>query len=159
MLQKSYNKIIIRVYAIIYNKGQLLLSDEFWYDTPMTKFPGGGLEPGEGIKDCLYRELKEELGVEPIAYEHLLTFDGMLSSDFIPATQVIPIYYRVQLKNYDVLKTSEYRYDFKRFENGAISLRWIDADLLDENELTFPGDREALKLFRKLVHNHPAAQK
>lgn len=147
-MQKTFERIIVRVYAIIVNNGRILLSDEFWYDTPMTKFPGGGLEPGEGILDCLKREISEELGVEPVKMEHLLTYDKLISSDFIPSTQVIPIYYVIKLKQYDSLNVSDFRYDFKRLENGAMSLRWIDLDLLDESELTFTGDKAALNAYR-----------
>lgn len=28
------------------------------------QFPGGGLEFGEGVEDCLHREIREELGVD-----------------------------------------------------------------------------------------------
>jgi len=34
-------------------------------------FGGGSLEIGEKVEDCLKKELKEELGVEPIDYEFL----------------------------------------------------------------------------------------
>jgi len=148
-MQKSYEKLIIRVYAIIVHNDKLLLSDEFWYDTPMTKFPGGGLEPGEGVKDCLVRELIEELGTAPSHIEHLYTCENLISSDFVPSTQVIPIYYTVKLKDYNTLDVSQYRYDFKRLENGAIRLRWIPIELFNVDELTFSGDRDAWKVFKE----------
>ena len=44
----------IRVYGIIINdENQVLLSDELRFGNAFTKFPGGGLEWGEGTKDCL----------------------------------------------------------------------------------------------------------
>ena len=52
---------VIRVYAIIVNENQeVLISDEFQPGIKMTKFPGGGLEFGEGTIDGLKRELREE---------------------------------------------------------------------------------------------------
>lgn len=154
-MQKKLDKIVVRVYALIIEGNRILLSDEFWYDTPMTKFPGGGLEPGEGIVDCLKREILEELGVEPVQMEHLFTCDSLITSDFIASTQVIPIYYKVKLPAHAKLQTSEFRYDFKKLENGAISHRWIDLDLLNESELTFSGDRMALQILTKSLTLRP----
>ena len=49
--------ISIRVYGILINGNkQLLVSDEFIRGGYYTKFPGGGLEFGEGTRDCLKRE-------------------------------------------------------------------------------------------------------
>ena len=54
----------IRVYGILINdKKQILVADEYIRGGLYTKFPGGGLEFGEGTRDCLKRELKEELGI------------------------------------------------------------------------------------------------
>ena len=51
----------IRVYGLIFNeRKEILLSDEFQLNTKMTKFPGGGLEFGEGTISCLEREFEEE---------------------------------------------------------------------------------------------------
>ena len=56
---KKFN---LRVYGLILNeKEEILLMDECRNGVAFTKFPGGGLEFGEGTKDCLVRELKEEL--------------------------------------------------------------------------------------------------
>ena len=53
----SVSRFNIRVYGIwIDEDDKVLLSDEFFRDTYMTKFPGGGLELGEGTIDGLKRE-------------------------------------------------------------------------------------------------------
>jgi len=52
---------VIRVYGLIINANkEVLISDEYVLKTYMTKFPGGGLEFGEGTIDCLKREFREE---------------------------------------------------------------------------------------------------
>lgn len=39
------------------------------------EFPGGKIEPGETILDCIKREIWEELGIEIEVGEHLITVD------------------------------------------------------------------------------------
>jgi len=141
-------KITIRVYALIVENNKILLSDEFWYDTPMTKFPGGGLEPGESIIECLYRELSEELNCKPIHIEHLLTCKDFIVSNFHIDTQVIPIYYIVKIPKETKINTSKYRFDFLKLENGSIRHRWINIEDITEDELTFEGDKIALRHFK-----------
>lgn len=144
-------KIAIRVYALIVKKDKILLSDEFWFDTPMTKFPGGGLEMGEGIRDCLLRELKEELKITPKSIDHFFTYEDLIVSEFISKTQVIPIYYLCEIEDNSQIEVSEYRYDFKKLENGAMRNRWIDLDLLDESEMTFKNDKLALRKLKDFL--------
>ena len=51
----------IRVYGILINeRNEVLLTDEYRFGTEITKFPGGGLEFGEGTIDCIKREMMEE---------------------------------------------------------------------------------------------------
>ena len=55
----------IRVYGVLINQqNQVLVSDEYIRGSYYTKFPGGGLELGEGTRDCLKREFKEEMDLE-----------------------------------------------------------------------------------------------
>ena len=57
-------KIIIKVRAIILYEGKLL-AVRHPHDTSFAALPGGHLEWGEDIKECLSREIIEELGVKP----------------------------------------------------------------------------------------------
>src|SRR5688572_22129615 len=84
----------IRVYGILVNKQkQVLVSDEFIRGGLYTKFPGGGLEFGEGTRDCLKRELKEELGIDTSIGNHIYTTDYFQMSAFHTGHQIISIYY------------------------------------------------------------------
>jgi len=58
-------KIIIKVRAVILQAGKLLVV-RHPQDTSFAALPGGHLEWGEDIKECLSRELMEELGVRPV---------------------------------------------------------------------------------------------
>ena len=84
----------LRVYGILINdKKQILVADEYIRGGFYTKFPGGGLEFGEGTRDCLKRELKEELGIEAEIGDHIYTTDYFQMSAFRPEDQIISIYY------------------------------------------------------------------
>jgi 8-oxo-dGTP diphosphatase len=68
---------VIRVYGIIVNNNnEVLLFDEHQHGMQMTKFPGGGLEFGEGTIEGLMREFKEECNGQEIKnINHFYTTD------------------------------------------------------------------------------------
>lgn len=84
----------VRVYGILIGENkQVLVSDEFIRGDYYTKFPGGGLEFGEGTRDCLKREFKEEMDLEIRVGDHIYTTDYFQMSAFNPEHQIISIYY------------------------------------------------------------------
>ncbi len=91
MQPKRFN---IRVYGIWIHEGKILVNEELIRGRQITKFPGGGLEWGEGIADCLKREWKEELGLDIDILDHFYTTDFFQLSAF-DASQVISVYYFV----------------------------------------------------------------
>src|SRR6266404_3197749 len=87
----------LRVYGLLLGENkQVLVSDEYIRGHYYTKFPGGGLEFGEGTRDCLKREFKEEMDLDVEVTDHLYTTDFFQMSAFNPEHQIISIYYRVE---------------------------------------------------------------
>src|SRR5918912_59160 len=84
----------LRVYGILRGENnRVLVSDEYIRGGLYTKFPGGGLEFGEGTRDCLKREFKEEMDLEIKVGDHIYTTDYFQISAFNPNHQIISIYY------------------------------------------------------------------
>src|SRR6202035_4232266 len=109
----------IRVYGILLDENRkVLVSDEFIRENYYTKFPGGGLEFGEGTRDCLKREFKEEMDLEVKIGDHLYTTDFFQMSAFNPEHQIISIYYLVEaLEEIQVpLRTRLFDFDEKQME-------------------------------------------
>jgi ADP-ribose pyrophosphatase YjhB (NUDIX family) len=70
-----------------------LVSDEYIRGNYYTKFPGGGLELGEGTRDCLKREFMEEMQLNVSIGDHIYTTDFFQMSAFRPTDQILSIYY------------------------------------------------------------------
>jgi 8-oxo-dGTP diphosphatase len=136
----------IRVYGILKNaKNEVLVSDEFRMGMKMTKFPGGGIEHGEGLLDCLKREWKEELNAEIEIERHFYTTDYFVKSAFNNA-QLISVYYVVQLKSAINFSISQKAFDFTALIDGAQSFRWISLNELSEEDFTFPIDKKVASM-------------
>jgi 8-oxo-dGTP pyrophosphatase MutT (NUDIX family) len=93
--ESGIERIIVRVYGIWQRDGAVLLMREGPDELRFTKFPGGGLKPGEGTADCLRREFREELGIELDTLELHYINDGFVRSAFNPADQLLSVYYKV----------------------------------------------------------------
>ncbi len=141
-------KFVIRVYGIAVHRGRLLVVDEYWYETLMTKLPGGGLEFGEGLTDCLKRECMEEFGQEAEIIEHFYTTDFFQETRFLPGKQLISIYYRINIKNPEAITVAIKKFDFEKRE-GAMAFRWIDLDILSQDDFTLPIDKKVAKMLSR----------
>ncbi len=140
---KIEGNFVIRVYGLIVSENKVvLLSDEIQLGMKMTKFPGGGLEFGEGAINCLEREIKEECnGQELMNVEHFYTTDFFQKALFYDNKQLIGIYYYAELARPVRFKISDKPFDFQENKNGNQSFRWIKIKNLNEDEITFPIDK------------------
>jgi len=139
----------IRVYGLLINENnQILLSDEYRTNTYMCKFPGGGLEYGEGTIDCLKREFREELDIEIEIDSHFYTTDYFQKAQFFENMQLISIYYLVTSKDILSIHTTSKKFDIRPIE-GEQAFRWVSIKELNESELTFPIDKKVAKTLKQ----------
>jgi mutator protein MutT len=132
---KKFN---IRVYGLLINSNQeILVSDEKRNGYEFTKFPGGGLEFGEGTIDCIKREFLEELNLEVSVKELFYFTDFFQVSAFNPKDQLISIYYLVETKNPEKISIQNQKLHYENQEN----LRWIRLSELKSEDFTFPIDK------------------
>ena len=136
-------KFNIRVYGILVNDlNQVLISDEYRSGFAFTKFPGGGVEIGEGLPNALKREFIEEIGIE-VEVEKLFYFnDFYQASAFNPKHQILAFYYHVKYDQWREIETDQH--EVPRTTEGE-KHRWIDLDSLDIAMFTFPIDKIVCK--------------
>lgn len=151
---KQKAKYVIRVYALIVNeKNEVLLSDEYLMDMKMTKFPGGGMEAGEGTLECLQREAMEEFGQGLTIIRHFYTTDYYQQALFYEDHQLISIYYLADFADEIGFPVSDKPFDFPEMVNGQQSFRWASLAELNDDDLTFPIDRLVLGLLNSLTQS------
>lgn len=153
----------IRVYGILINEQrQVLVSDELIRGSYITKFPGGGLEFGEGTRDCLRREFMEEMNLPVEVTDHLYTTDFFQLSAFNPGHQIISIYYAVKAMDEITvpLRTKPFDFDeaqLKVYEEKkeTETFRFINGDDFSSAHLTLPIDKIVADMVKETI-NYPS---
>lgn len=154
----AITKYTVRVYGILLDdNSRILVSDEFIRGDYFTKFPGGGLELGEGTRDCLKREFKEETGLDVIVGDHIYTTDYFQQSAFNAFDQIISIYYFVQAEGLNELQVKTKVFDFELHQTAdpqgqSEVLRWIEWDELTEDSVSLPIDKLVVCLLKTTQH-------
>ena len=136
----------IRVYGLLIEDGKVLVCDEERFGKRFTKFPGGALEFGEGMRDALVREWKEETGTKIEVTEHVYTTDFFQQSMFDKRDQLISVYFKVKLLEPFKAAMSENEHDYVSTNPEAISWRWLRLDKDAAESLTFPIDKLVAKM-------------
>jgi len=144
----------VRVYGVLLNDNdEILVSDEYIRGHYYTKFPGGGLEFGEGTRDCLKREFKEEMDLEVEVTGHLYTTDFFQMSAFNPEHQIISIYYYVRALEpiRAPLRTRPFDFDERELaiyaeKKECETFRFIPRSTFNEESVTLPIDKVVARL-------------
>jgi 8-oxo-dGTP diphosphatase len=147
----------IRVYGLLINEQkQVLVSDEFIRGNYYTKFPGGGLEYGEGTRDCLKREFLEEMNLAVEVGDHIYTTDFFQLSAFHPDHQIISIYYLAQALEPISVRLSNTPFDFDPVQLAIYeerkeieTFRFIDWNDFSADSVTLPIDKIVARMVRE----------
>ncbi|MVT08829.1 NUDIX domain-containing protein [Chitinophaga tropicalis] len=141
----------VRVYGIMINEQkQVLVSDEYIRGGYYTKFPGGGLEFGEGTIECVIREWQEELNQQVEVVEHIYTTDFFQISAFDNKTQIISIYYLVNPLSPFTAKLLDRPFNFI-IPEGVTEVegaRWINWEEFSAEAVTLPIDKVVADLVK-----------
>ena len=154
------NKFNLRVYGILLNdKRQVLVSDEFIRGNYYTKFPGGGLEFGEGTRDCLKREFMEEMNLSVSIGDHIYTTDYFQMSAFNPDHQIISIYYYAEALEPITAPLRDKPFDFDAAQLAIYqekreieTFRFVDRDLFSADSVTLPIDKIVADIVKLHLH-------
>ena len=139
----------VRVYGLLLNhSNQLLISDERSGGRSFSKFPGGGLELGEGLIDALKREFMEECNAEIEVINHFYTTDFYEQSSFNDS-QILSIYYLVKDATPLALSFKTEAFDFGT--DSVQSFRWVDLAKLKTDDVTFRTDKTVVDLLLKQI--------
>jgi len=147
----------IRVYGILMDdKRRVLLSDEFIRGDYFTKFPGGGMEFGEGTRDCLKREFMEETGLDVTIGDHIYTTDYFQISAFNKKNQIVSIYYYAYANGPINVVTKTTPFDFTPQQvsdpqGQSEVLRWVEWDELTEETVNLPIDKIVVRMLKGAV--------
>ena len=141
-----------RVYGfLINNSKQVLVSAERFNGIPLIKFPGGGVEWGEGLQEALIREFKEELKISIGVKENIYFND-------FPVESAIDKRYQVQAFFYHVEPLEPMRFStvlsLEPPEKNTENFIWVDLKNLNEELFTYEIEKEAVKALRIYAKKH-----
>lgn len=143
----------VRVYGIMINdQKQVLVSDEYIRGGFYTKFPGGGLELGEGTIECMVREWKEELNQDIEVVEHIYTTDFYQVNAFDNSSQILSIYYLVKPTSPFTARIMNKPFDYEIPDDKTIQLegvRWVNWNDFSSDTVTLPIDKVLAEIVKR----------
>ncbi len=149
-MENERKKFNVRVYGLVINENnELLVTDEYCQNRFMTKFPGGGLEFGEGLIEGLKREFLEECNEHVEILEHFYTTDFFVESMFSGGGQLISIYYRCRFKQQPQFTALNSPFENMPEINDTVGFRWVPLSEITPEHVTYPIDRKVIEMLKK----------
>lgn len=130
-----------RIYGVLIEKGQVLLTRSRFVKREFVNFPGGGVEIGEAPIAALRREYQEETGLAIKPVKVLYASEGAHLSTQAPI-QIVSVYWLVE-RLQGTLKEEGNRDD-------VLKLFWAPVDAVPTDEM-FPSDLEFTKKLPALL--------
>lgn len=132
----------LRAYGLLLHDDAVLVADELIMGQRITKFPGGGLEFGEGLKDCLVREIREEIGVEAVDVRHYYTTDFFQQSAFHSTPmQVVSVYFKFSVAEPSAIPVVAEPFSGISGPGDQEVFRWLRLETSQLSSLSLPIDR------------------
>lgn len=132
----------VRIYALLEHNGKVMVMHEPFQGKLIYKFPGGGLEFGEGTVDCIKREFLEELNLKVEVTSHYYTQDFFLLNAFDTSEQVLLIYYKASV-------TEKELKNLKILDADINKLLWIEPKDLITDKFTLEADKVVVERYKK----------
>ena len=132
-----------RCYVLIRsNHNRILVMQERWQGVDLNKFPGGGLELGEGLLECIHREIAEEFSSsEKLAYSHFFTPTECFASRFKPQEQLLLNYFT------NSTEADEQQWSLIPNDPNLLEMQWLELKAENAQWFTLQSDKDAfLKL-------------
>lgn len=136
----------LRVYGLMLCDSKVLITHEHRAGIIMTKFPGGGLEKGEGLADGLMREFQEELAVAISIGDFFYVNEFLQVSTFNPKDQLLSFYYFVSCDSEFITVNGNEKVSLIKDEQ---IFEWVEIKDLRESDFTFPIDRFVVGRLKK----------
>ncbi|HRD51352.1 MAG TPA: NUDIX domain-containing protein [Flavobacteriales bacterium] len=134
----------LRAYGLLLNdpRTHVLVADELIRGQRITKFPGGGLEFGEGLKECVVREIREEIGIEALDVQHFYTTDFFQQSAFhSKPMQVVSVYFTFRVSDAAAIPVVDDAFTGINGPGDQEVFRWAPLTLDAEAAVSLPIDR------------------
>jgi 8-oxo-dGTP diphosphatase len=145
----SIDRFNVRVYGLLVQQGMVLLSHEMIAGRPYLKFPGGGLEYGEGPQDAVVREFMEEAQIRVRVARPVHITGNFVQSAFRANDQVLGLYYEVEAM--DAIDFPTIAPAIDEVMRTGQQLYWASLKEIGPDNLSFEIDRAALSAYLALI--------